>query len=65
MTKKAHAELKKKSPEDLVKELTSAQLEMIKLKAQLSTGAAAKEAGKLTNLKKKIARIKTIQRMNT
>jgi ribosomal protein L29 len=57
-------ELKKKTPEELEKELTSAQLEIVKLKAQLSTGAAAKEAGKLTNLKKKIARIKTIQNMN-
>lgn len=61
MTTKAHAELKKKSPEELEKELVAARLEMVKLKAQLATGAASKEVGKLTNLKKKVARIKTVQ----
>ena len=59
---KAYTELKKKTAADLEKELSTARLEMIKLRAQLSTGAAAKDAGKLQALKKKVARIKTLQR---
>ncbi|MBR9692382.1 50S ribosomal protein L29 [Candidatus Woesearchaeota archaeon] len=61
MTKKAHAELKKKNPDELQRELSSARLELLKLNAQVATGGAAKEAGKITMLKKKVARIKTLQ----
>ncbi len=58
---KAFAALTKKADADLEKELLEAQLEIVKLNAQLSTGSAAKEAGKLRALKKKVARIKTLQ----
>ncbi len=60
MTKKAHAELKKKRAPELEKELAAARLELVKLNAQVATGAAAKEAGKIKNLKKKVARINTL-----
>lgn len=60
--KKSHAELKKKSASDLEKELASTKLEIMKLQSQISTGTAAKEVGKYRNLKKKIARIMTLQR---
>ncbi len=60
MTKKAHAELKKKRAPQLEKELAAARLELVKLNAQVATGAAAKEAGKIKNLKKKVARINTL-----
>ena len=58
---KVFVELAKKNAEDLEKELASAQLEIVKLTAQLSTGAASKEAGLLRNTKRKIARIRTLQ----
>ena len=61
MTKKAHSQLTKKTPDELQKELTGARLELLKLNAQVATGGAAKEAGKITMLKKKVARIKTLQ----
>jgi len=57
MTKKAYAELKKRRPADLEKELLATRLELVKLNAQVSTGAAAKEAGKIKNLKKKVLSI--------
>ncbi len=62
MTTKAHRELQKKDAEELKKELAAAGLELVKLRAQLATGAASKEAGKLRNLKKKVARINTLLR---
>jgi ribosomal protein L29 len=60
MTKKAHAELKKKRLPELEKELAAAKLELVKLNAQVATGSAAKEAGKIQNLKRKVARINTL-----
>ncbi len=62
MTNKSHAELAKRSPDELRKELEKARMELIKLNAQVATGGAAKEAGKITQLKRRVARIKTIQR---
>jgi ribosomal protein L29 len=59
---KAYAELKKKGLGDLEKELVAVRFELVKLNAQVATGAAAKEAGKVRNLRKKVARIKTLQR---
>jgi ribosomal protein L29 len=59
---KAYAELKKRGPADLEKELVAVRFELVKLNAQVATGAAAKEAGKVRNLRKKVARIKTLQR---
>ena len=64
MTKKAFTELKKKNPDELQRELSSVRLELLKLNAQVATGGAAKEAGKLKILKKKVARIKMLQRGN-
>jgi|GEM_PF-2630568 len=61
---KAYTELKKKQAAEFEKELSAASLELIKLRAQLVTGAAAKEVGKLHQLKKKVARIRTLQREN-
>lgn len=60
---KAFTELKKKSPEDRQKALTEAQADIMKLRAQLTTGAAAKEVGKLHKLKKTIARVRTLQNL--
>lgn len=62
MTKRVHAELKKKRPEELEKDLVNTRIEIMKLNAQVAAGGAAKEAGKLRSLRKKIARIKTILR---
>ena len=59
--KKEYADLKKKDVAALDKELKETHLELIKLRAQLCTGAASKEVGKLHNLKKKIARIETLR----
>jgi ribosomal protein L29 len=61
MTKKAHADLVKKTPEELEKELAKAHEELLKLNAQVATGGAAKEAGKIVMLKRKVARIRTLQ----
>ncbi len=61
MVSQRYVELKKKTSSELEKELATTKLELIKISAQLSTGAAAKEAGKLRTLKKKVARIKTLQ----
>jgi len=58
---KAHAELKKKSAAELEKELVAARLELVKLNAQVTTGAASKEAGMVRNLRKKVARILTLK----
>ena len=59
---KAHTELKKKTAAELTKELAAVRLELIKLNAQVNTGAASKEAGKIRGLRKKVARILTIER---
>lgn len=61
MTKKAHMDLKKKGPEELQKEIGKVRMDLLKLNAQVATGGAAKEAGKIKQLKKRIARIKTLQ----
>ncbi len=61
MTKKSHAELVKKRPEELEKELSKIRMELLKLNAQVATGGAAKEAGKIRQLKRRVARIKTLQ----
>lgn len=60
MTKKTHAELKKRSRPELEKALSDARMEQIKLNAQVSAGGAAKEAGKVTRLRRRVARIQTL-----
>lgn len=62
MTKKAHADLVKKAPEELMKELAKARMELLKLNAQVATGGAVKEAGKIRMLRKRVARIMTLQK---
>jgi large subunit ribosomal protein L29 len=54
-------ELKKKSAEDLKKEIDATQVELMRFNAQVATGGAGKDAGRIRELKKKIARIKTLQ----
>jgi large subunit ribosomal protein L29 len=54
-------ELKKKTPEELKKELDAATFEMMRYNAQVATGGAGKDVGKVKELKKKVARIKTLQ----
>ena len=50
-------ELKKKSPEDLKRELDSLELDLLRFRAQ--TGS--KESGRIRELKRTVARIKTLQ----
>lgn len=52
-------ELKKKSPEDLNRELDSLELDLLRLNAQSASGG--KDAGRVRELKRTVARIKTLQ----
>ena len=54
-------ELTKKTPADLRKELDSAEFDLMRLGAQVQTGGVGKDSGKIRELKKTIARIKTLQ----
>jgi large subunit ribosomal protein L29 len=54
-------ELKKKTATDLNKEIDATQFELMRLGAQVATGGAGKDAGRIRELKRKIARIKTLQ----
>ncbi|MDD9953980.1 MAG: 50S ribosomal protein L29 [Candidatus Woesearchaeota archaeon] len=54
-------DLQKKPAADLEKELKNSALELMKLRAQVATGGAGKDAGKIRTLKRTIARIKTLQ----
>ena len=54
-------ELTKKTPADLQRELDSAQFDLMRFNAQVATGGAGKDAGKIREIKKTIARIKTLQ----
>ena len=53
-----YAELIKKSPEELAKLEQEQAIELMKFQAQAATGAAGKESGKITQIKRDIARIK-------
>ena len=55
------AELKKKSPEELKKEEDNIRMELMKYRAQVATGGAGKEAGKIREMKRTIARIRTLE----
>jgi ribosomal protein L29 len=55
-------ELIKKTPEDLNRELSSAEFDLMRYNAQVATGGAGKDSGKIRELKKRIARIKMLQR---
>lgn len=53
-----YADLLKKTPEELQKLEQEQRIELMKYKAQAATGAAGKESGKITQIKRDIARIK-------
>ena len=53
-------DLKKKSADDLKKELETRQSELLRFKAQIGTGAAGKDSGKIRDIKRTIARIHTL-----
>ena len=52
--------LKDLSKEDLEKQLVELRKEMMKYRSQISTGTPPENPGKVGNVKKTIARIKTI-----
>lgn len=54
-------ELQKKSAADHEKELTRIEMELLKYRAQIATGGAGKDVGKVRELKRTVARIKTLQ----
>ena len=53
-------ELKKKTAQDLRKEEGSIAFDLLRLRGQIATGGAGKDAGKVRSLKRTLARIKTI-----
>jgi large subunit ribosomal protein L29 len=55
-------DLAKKSRDELQKELDRIEFDLMRLGAQVSTGGAGKESGKIRELKRTVARIKTLQR---
>jgi len=56
-----HKELKTMTPEELEKKEKEMRLELIKLNSQVATGTNPKNPGQIRQLKKSIARIRTIQ----
>ena len=56
-----YQELKKKPAADLQKELDTAQFELRRLGGMVQTGGVGKDSGRIRELKRKIARIKTLQ----
>ena len=54
------AELRSASKEDLDKKILELRKELIKLNAQISTGTTPKSPGQVREMKKTIARIKTV-----
>jgi len=57
-------ELKGLGKEDLQKKENEARTELIKLNSQVATGGAIKNPSQIKQLKKTIAKIKTIQNQN-
>jgi len=56
-------EIKALSKEDQGKKLSEIYLELIKLNAQVATGTTPKNPGQIRQLKKTIAQIKTIHKL--
>jgi len=56
---KTFQNIKKLSSEDKIKKVKEAQLELLKLRAQISQGTVLKSPGQVKLLKKTIARIHT------
>lgn len=57
-------ELQNLSKEELEKRYKEVKIELIKLNSQISTGTTIKSPGQAKQLKKTIAKIKTIQKQN-
>lgn len=57
-------ELQGLSNEELEKRYNEIKTELIKLNSQISTGTTIKSPGQVKQLKKTIAKIKTIQKQN-
>ena len=56
-----YADLEKLSATDVEKKLKATQVELIKLNGQVATGTTPKSPGQIKNLKKTIAKIRTLQ----
>jgi large subunit ribosomal protein L29 len=56
-----YADIQKLSAADLDKKLTECQVELIKLNGQVATGTTPKSPGQIKELKKTIAKIRTLQ----
>jgi large subunit ribosomal protein L29 len=54
-------ELTKKTPDELQKQMDSIEFDLLRYNAQVSTGGAGKDSGKIRELKRTIARIKTLK----
>lgn len=55
-------DMRKKSAAELVKELEGIQLDLMKFRAQVATGGAGKDAGRISHMRRQVARIKTLQK---
>jgi len=53
-------ELRNTNKEELVKKLSELKLELIKINAQVATGTTPKSPGQVKQIKKDVAKIKTI-----
>ena len=54
-------DIKKKNPIELVKELETIEFDLMRYNAKVATNSIGKDSGKVKELKKDIARIKTLQ----
>jgi len=57
-------ELKSLTKEDLEKKYLEVEIELIKVNAQVATGTTLKNPGQVKQLKKILAKIKTLQKQN-
>ncbi len=57
------SELKKLKPKDIEQKIRELRTEILTLKAKIAAGGSIEEAGKVKPLKKTIARLLTLQRM--
>ena len=55
-----YKELVQLPDEELIKKVDEAELELMKLNAQVATGTAPKNPGQITKIRRTIARIKTV-----
>ena len=55
-------DIKKKNPVELTKELETVEFDLMRYNAKVATNSIGKDSGKVKELKKDIARIKTFQR---